>query len=216
MILKTLTVGPFMANCYVVGSKTGGEGMIIDPGAEPDAILNTVSETGLDIKLIVATHSHIDHVGAVKQIMAKTGAAFAIHEAAGQGEVGEELSRYLEEIMGESLPKTPPPDRLLKDRDIIRIGDLQFTILHVPGHSPGDIALSGHGIIFTGDTLFQFGIGRTDLPGGNYAQLMNGIFTKLMALPDETIVYSGHGPHSTIGTERKGNPFLREWIAHKD
>ena len=201
-----------MSNCYVVGSETGREGMIIDPGAEPDAILKAVRETGLDIKLIVATHSHIDHVGAVKQVREKTGAAFAMHEAAGQSRIVEGISRVLGGMMGGSFEKTPSPDRLLKDGEIIRVGDLQFTILHVPGHSPGGIALAGHGIVFTGDTLFQFSIGRTDLPGGDYAQLMDGIFNKLMVLPDETIVYSGHGPETTIGTERKGS-FVLQWDA---
>ena len=154
-----------MSNCYVVGSETSGEGMIIDPGAEPDAILNTVRETGLNIKLIVATHSHIDHVGAVKQVKEKTGAAFALHETAGQSWIVEGMSRVLGGIMGGSFEKTPPPDRFLKDGEMIKIGDLQFTILHVPGHSPGSIALAGHGIVFTGDSLFQPEAGPT-FPAG--------------------------------------------------
>ncbi|PIU55297.1 MAG: MBL fold metallo-hydrolase [Chloroflexi bacterium CG07_land_8_20_14_0_80_51_10] len=213
MILKMLTVGPFMSNCYVVGSETTREGMVIDPGAEPNTILNTAREMGLEIKLIVATHSHIDHVGAVKQIREKTGAPFAMHEAERQSKAVEGFTRILGGMMGQSFGKPPAPDRLLKEGDIIEIGDLQFKVLYIPGHSPGSIALVGHGVVFSGDTLFQFSIGRTDFPGGSHAQLMNGIFTKLMVLPDETIVYSGHGPETTIGTERKVNPFVQDWAA---
>ncbi len=202
-----------MANCYVVGSETSRQGVIIDPGAEPDTILDAVREAGLDIKLIVATHSHIDHVGAVKQVKDKTGSPFAMHEAERQGWIVEGISRMLGGMMGGSFEKAPPPDRLLVDGEMIKIGDLRFSVLHIPGHSLGGIALAAPGLVFSGDTLFQFSIGRTDLPGGDYAQLMNSIFTKLMVLPDETIVYSGHGPETTIGMERKGNHFVRQWAA---
>ncbi|MFA4835788.1 MAG: MBL fold metallo-hydrolase [Dehalococcoidia bacterium] len=211
MILEMLTVGPFMSNCYIVGSETTGEGMIIDPGADPSAILNAIKNLKLKIKLIVATHNHVDHIGAVKQLKEKTGAPFAMHEADGNIKTMEAMSRMLSGMMGHSFDKTPPPDKLLKDGDIIEIGDLRFTVLHIPGHSPGGIALAGQGVVFSGDTLFQFSIGRTDLPGGSYSQLMNGLFDKLMVLPDNTTVYSGHGPQTTIGEERKMNPFLQEW-----
>ena len=102
---------------------------------------------------------------------------------------------------------------MLTDGEMIDIGDLQFQVLHIPGHSPGGIALAGHGVVFSGDTLFQFSIGRTDFPGGSYSQLMEGIYSKIMVLPDETIVYSGHGPETTIGVERKVNPFVQDWTA---
>lgn len=211
MILKMLTVGPFMSNCYIAGSSTTGDGMIIDPGADPDTIMTSVQELKLEVKLIVATHCHMDHVGAVKKIKERTGAPFAMHEAEKQSKAVEGISRMLGGMMGASFDKTPPPDRLLKDGEIIEVGDLQFTVLHIPGHSPGGIALAGPGVVFSGDTLFQFSIGRTDFPGCSYAQLMEGIATKLMVLPDETTVYSGHGPETTIGIERKVNPFVQDW-----
>ena len=116
-------------------------------------------------------------------------------------------------MMGFSFNKTPTPDKFLKDGDIIEIGDLHFTVLHIPGHSPGGIALAGSGAVFSGDCLFQLSIGRTDFPGGSYDQLMKGIFSKLMVLPDDTVVYSGHGPSTTIGMERKMNPFVQDWAA---
>jgi len=205
MILKMLVVGPFMSNCYIVGSESTEEGMIIDPGAEAKEILNNVKELGLNIKIIVLTHAHIDHIGALKEVKDATGAEVAIH-----GDDADLLrERSLGMAFGISYPNPPAPDRLLKGGDSIDIGDLHFLVLHTPGHSLGGICLFGHGIVFSGDTLFNYGIGRTDFPGCSYNQLMNSIHTKLMVLPDDTVVYPGHGPDTTIGAERRGNPFLR-------
>ncbi len=202
MILKQLTVGRFASNCYIVGSESGKEGMIIDPGASTKQILSDVEELGLNIGLIVLTHGHMDHIGAVKGVKEATGAEVAIH--ADDTRFLRRLS--LSTVYNLSFPSSP--DRLLGDGDSIDIGDLHFTVLHTPGHSPGGICLLGHGVLFSGDTLFNYGIGRTDFPGGSHNQLMNSISTRLMALPDDTVVYPGHGPDTTIGIERRGNPFL--------
>lgn len=207
MILKALTVGFVASNCYIVGSESTRRGMIIDPGAEAKLILKTVNDLGLVIPLIVATHTHFDHVGALKSVKEETGAEFAVHEAEGGRGVGA-FSRVLASMTGGSFSQLPKPERLLKDGDTIDIDDLHFAVLHTPGHSPGGISLVGHGVVFSGDTLFNFGIGRTDFPGCSHAQLLGSIHNKLMTLPDETIVYSGHGPQSTIGAERRMNPFL--------
>lgn len=195
MILKVLVVGPFATNCYVVGSEPAKQGMIIDPAAEAKAILDAVHQLGISISLIVVTHTHIDHIGAVREIKRETNADFALHEAEGRG-IAQVISRL------------PQPDRLLKDGDTIDIGDLHFLVLHTPGHSPGGISLLGHGVVFCGDTLFKLGIGRTDLPGCSHNQLISSIQSKLMVLPDETIVLPGHGPWTTIGDERRMNSFL--------
>ncbi|MBA7649308.1 Hydroxyacylglutathione hydrolase GloC [subsurface metagenome] len=205
MILKKLVVGPLASNCYIVGSASTKEGMIIDPADEAEEILQSIKELGLKISLIVLTHGHPDHVGALKEIKEATGAEVAIHT-----DDAESLQQQsLGFLFGLSYPAPPPPDRLLKDEDSIDIGDLHFGVLHTPGHTPGGICLLGHGVLFSGDTLFNYGIGRYDLPGGNYNQLMDSLQTKLMGLPDDTTVYPGHGPDTTIGTERRGNPFLQ-------
>ncbi len=193
MIVNKLEVGPIMANCYIVGSEVTKEGMIIDPGAEAERIMKTVDDLGLDIKYIALTHRHSDHVGALIKVKEATGAEVAIHE---------------DEVKPDAA--SPILNRLLKGGDSIDVGDLHFLVLHTPGHSQGGICLLGEGVVFTGDTLFNFSVGRSDFPGCSHSQLMNSIHTKLMILPDNTIVYPGHGPDSTIGTERRGNPFVRD------
>jgi hydroxyacylglutathione hydrolase len=190
MLLATLQLGMYGTNCYIVGSKTTKEGMIIDPGAEAKSILQTVNKAGLIIKLIVITHGHMDHTGALEEVRKATGAPVAIHKAD-----------------AENLVRVLPTDILLNGGENLAVGDLTYGIIHTPGHSPGGICLYGQGVLFCGDTLFQGSIGRTDL-GGDYNQLMNNIINKLMVLPDETIVFPGHGPETTIGAERSSNPFI--------
>ncbi|MBI2303976.1 MAG: MBL fold metallo-hydrolase [Chloroflexi bacterium] len=206
MILKGLTLGMFMANCYVVASETTKEALVIDPGDEVHHILDAIKELGVTVTLIVATHGHIDHVGGIKKLVEATGAPFAIHaeDAKGLAQRGREMGSWL----GASFEAPPPPDRLLQEGDVLEVGDLKFTVLHTPGHSLGSICLYGQGVLFSGDTLFNYSIGRTDLPGGSYAQIMNSIHNKLMTLPGETVVLSGHGDQSTIAEERRHNPFL--------
>lgn len=208
MILKELVVGPFGSNCYVVGSETTNEGIVIDPGADANAILNTVRRSGLSIVLVVATHNHVDHVGALRQVKDGTGAPYAVHEADVEGIMPAVFGRMLGVVVSGSLKAPPKPDKLLRDGDVIEFGDVKLTVLHTPGHTPGGISLLGDGLVFSGDTLFNLGIGRTDLHGGDYAALIHSIVSKLMVLPDDTVVYPGHGPQTTIGFERKRNPFL--------
>jgi len=207
MILKTLVVGPFASNCYIVGSDSTKQGLIIDPGAEAKLILKTVNELGLKMGLILVTHAHIDHIGALAAVKESMGAEFAIHELEAKSGLGM-FSRMLSSMSGGSFSQPPKPERLLKDGDTVGIGDLGFTVLHTPGHSPGGISLYGEGILFSGDTLFNHGIGRTDFPGCSYEQIIDSIQNKLLTLPDETVVYPGHGPATTIGEEKRGNPFF--------
>ena len=206
MIVDKLELGPFATNCYIVGSESNREGMIVDPADKAKEILKKVEDLQLDIKLIALTHGHVDHIGALKKIKEATGAEVAIH-----GDDAKSLRNQLMRMLfGFFYPTPPPPDRVLKDGDSIEVGDLHFSVLHTPGHTPGGICLLGEGVVFSGDTLFNHSVGRTDLPGGSYNKLMNSIQTRLMTLPDETIVYPGHGPETTIGAERKGNPYLQD------
>ena len=206
MILEKLVVGPLATNCYIVGSESGRQGMIVDPGDEAEQILNRVRNLGLDIKYILLTHGHLDHTGALKEVKEATGAEIAVHTD--DARTLKEKYLNLSLIFGISYPPSPSPDRLLKGGDSISIGELSFAVIHTPGHTPGSICLLGEGVLFSGDTLFNYGVGRADLPGCSYSQLIDSIQTKLMVLADEVIVYPGHGPQTTIGTERRGNPFL--------
>lgn len=203
MIIERLELGPYGTNCYLVAAESGKEGLIIDPGAEAGRILKRVKDLGLLIKLIVLTHGHIDHIGALGETKEATGAEIAIHsDDAGSLQGRNPFHPFLQ--------APPAPDRLLKGGDSIDIGGLHLLVLHTPGHTPGGICLLGEGVVFSGDTLFNLGIGRTDMPGGSYSQLLNGIHTKLMVLPDNTTVYPGHGPETTVGNERQRNSFLRD------
>lgn len=204
MIVRKLVVGPYASNCYIVGSEETKEGLIIDPGAEAEEILRAVAKLGLKIKLIILTHRHPDHVGAAAPVKQATGAEVAAHAECAK--YLPQSSSYLYEPPFEAAPY---PDRILKEGDSIDIGGLHFTVLHTPGHTPCGISIYGEGHVFTGDTLFNYGIGRYDLIDGDYNALINGIKTKLLTLPPETIVHPGHGPDSTISTEKRANPFLK-------
>ncbi|MDY6881517.1 MAG: MBL fold metallo-hydrolase [Desulfatiglans sp.] len=212
MILKELVVGPFASNCFIVGSEETHEGMIIDPGADPQMIMEEVDRLGLKIILIVATHAHVDHVAAVEAIKEATGAEFVMHEDEMKNkDMHKRMVKMLGMWMSDSFEPPPDPDRSLQEEDLIEIGELTFTVVHTPGHSPGGISLVGMGVVFCGDSLFNYSIGRTDFPGCSHSELMESIMTKLMVLPDETVVLCGHGPSTTIGTERNANPFVRQW-----
>jgi len=201
MILRKLIVGPIASNCYLIGSETTGEGMIVDPGDEASRILNTVKELGLEIKFIVLTHTHWDHMSALSEVSEATAAEVCVHT----DESGSIPARSPSGV----LDSPAAPVHWLRGGDGLDVGDLRFLVIHTPGHTPGSICLLGNGILFSGDTLFNCGVGRTDLPGSSHRQLMDSLTTKLMILPDDTTVYPGHGPDTTIGAERRTNPFIR-------
>jgi glyoxylase-like metal-dependent hydrolase (beta-lactamase superfamily II) len=188
-----------------VGRESTGEGIVIDPGGNSEDISRAITETGLDIVLIVLTHGHSDHIGSLRDIQDKTGAAVAIHfEDAdfleGHGSFSSQF--------GISYRTPQPPERLLHAGDTIDAGSISYKVIHTPGHTPGSICLLTDFGIFTGDTLFRRGIGTTLMPGSSRPQLLDSIQKKLMTLPDATVIYPGHGRETTIGTERKDNPYI--------
>ncbi len=202
MEIQTFELTPFMTHCYVVSD--GGEALVIDPGEGAPELLEVLS--GLRVTKIVNTHCHLDHSSGNAAVKAATGAPLAIHS----GDLP--LLRSLPQqgmMFGVPCEASPEPDEFLVEGDVVRVGSLEFRVVHVPGHSPGHIALLTDGVAIVGDVLFAGSIGRTDLPGGDSAELIHSIRTKLLTLPDDTTVYSGHGPETTIGEERMYNPFLR-------
>jgi len=203
LILRKLVVGELATNCYIVGSETTKEGLIIDPADEAGVILKAIGEMELKIKFIVLTHGHPDHFAALAELKKATGARVLVHRAD-----AEILELPPVVFFGATFTQTPPADRQLEDSDTIELGDLKLRVIHTPGHTPGGICLLANNVLFSGDTLFNNGIGRYDLPGGNLEKLMDSLHRKVLTLPDKTAVYPGHGPETTIGEEKRSNPYL--------
>ncbi|MFN8521767.1 MAG: MBL fold metallo-hydrolase [Chloroflexota bacterium] len=203
--MRGIVVGVFQANCYIVGSPRTSEAICIDPGDEPSEILALARDMGVTIEKIVCTHAHLDHVMAVNELQAQTGAVFLLHgadHAIAQGVPSAALA-----LLGRTVAPVPAPGRTLSDGDSVEIHGVDLRVIHTPGHTPGSISLYGHGMLFSGDTLFYQSIGRTDLPGGDTETILGSISNRLFALPDETVVLPGHMRQTTIGHERANNPF---------
>jgi glyoxylase-like metal-dependent hydrolase (beta-lactamase superfamily II) len=204
--VEQVVVGPLESNCYIAWDDATNEGVIIDPGEDADRILNKVKELQVKIKHILATHGHFDHVAAVAPLKRALHAEFLAHEDdLFFIEDGKEAARR----WGFSIEQPPKPDKFLKNGDIITVGHHQLQVLHTPGHSPGGVIFLHDRIVFGGDNLFLGSIGRTDFRQGSFEDLSKSIKTQLYTLPDDTIVYTGHGPHTTIGHEKQYNPFVR-------
>lgn len=206
MIVKKLEVGPIMANCFILGCESTKEAVVIDPGDDADRILMTLAKSGLKVKYLINTHGHFDHVGANKRMKEATGAEIAVHPD--DEPMFQELSRSAM-MFGLSAENSPPADIRLNDGDEITFGKITLKVIHTPGHSKGGICLYTKGHLFAGDTLFAGSIGRTDLNGGDYDTLISSIKEKLLVLEPDTVVYTGHGPETTIANEKRMNPFLR-------
>lgn len=206
MVLDRITAGIYATNCYIIGCENTGQGVVVDPGGDAERIMQAVAKNGLDIKYIILTHGHFDHIGALKGIKDRTNAKIAIQ--AGDAHMLQGPGKSLAALVGSSAG-TVSPDVLLKDGDRIKVGNIEMEIIHTPGHTPGGICIKiGDGVLISGDTLFAGSVGRTDLPGGDFDKLMHSIKTKLVTLPDDTKVYPGHGVATTIAREKEKNPFL--------
>jgi hydroxyacylglutathione hydrolase len=206
MKIDCLSVGPLQTNCYVISDEQTLDAMVVDPGDEADRILALIRQEKLKVSMIVCTHAHFDHVGAVSRLRQETGAKVALNrddiEIYNKAQDQAAFWEY-------SIEPPPEPDLLLADRDKISIGHLDFDVLSTPGHSPGGICLYGEGVVLSGDTVFAGSVGRTDFYGGNIDELKKS-FIEILALPPETRILPGHGDSTTVGRERETNFFLEE------
>jgi len=207
VIIHTIPVGITQTNCYIVGCEEAQEGVVIDPGGHPKRILEAIEESGLAVRYVLNTHCHFDHMGANAEIVTATGAPLALHPA----ELPILQARGGAVLFGVLARESPLPDVELEPGQVLEVGTLRFQVLHTPGHSPGGVTfyLEQEGVAFDGDVLFAAGVGRTDLPGGDWDTLVRSIHGVLFALPDETVLYPGHGPQTTVGREKRSNPWLR-------
>ena len=196
-----------MENCYLIGCPETSDAVLIDPGEEADLFLNRLAHENLSLKAVWLTHGHLDHVLGVPRIVNETGAELFLHpeDKTMYEKLQAQATNY--GIRVESEP--PAPDHDLSDHEELHIGSCSFEVLHVPGHSKGGVAFFGHGVVFVGDALFAGNIGRTDLYGGDQDTLLTSIRERLLTLPEDTIVYPGHGPETSVGVERRTNPFFR-------
>jgi glyoxylase-like metal-dependent hydrolase (beta-lactamase superfamily II) len=202
--IYTIVVGRLETNCYILQSNTAA--IVIDPGDEPERIIHFVHDIKVKPSHIIATHTHFDHVLGVDTARSKLNIPFLIHHD--DLSMLASMKSRVRDIMGFEVPPPPKVDGYVKDGDLLNVGDETIRVLHTPGHSPGSISLAGDGYVLTGDALFNQSIGRTDLPGGDPKVLLHSIRNRLFTLEDNTRVYPGHGPETTIGDEKLANPFV--------
>lgn len=206
MILDVFPVGMIQANCYVLGDEQTREAVVIDPGGDIPVLVRSLEARRLKPVAILATHGHFDHVEGLAALKRATEAPIHVHKGdlpLIQGMAGQGL------LFGVRVEAAPPPDVFLEDGDAVRFGGYSLQVLHTPGHSPGSVSYLVDKSVFVGDLLFAGSIGRTDLQGGDYETLLRSVRTKIFTLPEDTVVYPGHGPATSVGTEKRTNPFFR-------
>ncbi len=206
MKIDRIVIGQLQSNCYIIYDEKSLDAMVVDPGDEPDRILHTINTKGLRVVYIVCTHGHFDHIGAVSELKEGTPGKIALHR--------DELALYRRAadqaaMWGFDVGSQPQPDVFVAEGDELPVGNLKFTVLSTPGHSPGGICLYGDGIVLTGDTVFAGSVGRTDLFGGNIDALKKS-FRRIISLPPDTVILPGHGDPSTVRQEKESNFFIYE------
>jgi hydroxyacylglutathione hydrolase len=213
IMIRGIVVGVFAENCWVIGNRRTGEAIAIDPGDQHDDILAMARDMGVTIKAIANSHAHVDHILGVRGVQAATGAKFYMHTA--EAPIAAQAARSALMFTGQAVEPPPDPDHHPDEGDEIEVEGLKLKVIHTPGHTPGSLSYYTEGMLFSGDTLFQGSIGRTDLPGGSYEQEMASIVDKLLALPDDTVVLPGHMQETRIGIEKQTNPFVLEELARR-
>jgi len=206
MIIKRITVGPLQENCYIVDDEETKQAIVIDPGDEPDRILEVIKDSNFQVSAVILTHAHFDHVGAAGDIKRATGAKVLIN--ADDMELYKGV-RDQAAFWGYEVDDLPEPDGFITEGDEVRAGNLKFRVIQTPGHSPGGICLYGEGVVFTGDTVFQGSVGRTDFHGGDLSRLKES-FRRVISLPGDTVILSGHGGETTVEREKRENFFMGE------
>jgi glyoxylase-like metal-dependent hydrolase (beta-lactamase superfamily II) len=212
-IIRGIVVGVFQENAWVIGNRRTGEAIAIDPGDQHDDILAMARDMGVTIKAIANSHAHVDHILGVRGVQEATGAKFYMHQ--GEAPIAAQAARSALMFTGQAVEPPPEPDYLPEEGDEIEVEGVKLRVIHTPGHTPGSLSYYTEGMLFSGDTLFQGSIGRTDLPGGSYEQEMASIVDKLLILPDDTIVLPGHMGETRIGFEKQTNPFVLEELARR-
>lgn len=200
-----MEVGPLAVNAYVVEDPATRKAVVVDPGGDGEALLAEIGGLGLTVEKILLTHGHFDHVGGVRILRERTGAPVYAH--------AEEVDRMRTAgrqggMFGLTVRNAPAPDVLVREGDVVALGDQRFTVLHTPGHTPGHVTFLTGEMAFVGDLIFAGSIGRTDLPGGSYDDLIRAVREKIFTLPDRTVLFPGHGPATTVGEEKRSNPFF--------
>lgn len=205
--VHVMEVGPLAENTFIVEDTVARRAVVVDPGDEGEAILRELGKLGLVVEAILLTHGHFDHVGAVGLLRRKSGAKVHIHAA--DAEMLSTASRQ-GMMFGLRVPETPAPDVLVAEGDLIPFGTREFRVAHTPGHTPGGVSyiVEAENMAFVGDLVFAGSIGRTDLPGGDHDQLLRAVREKIFVLPDDTVLFPGHGPATTVGVEKRSNPFF--------
>lgn len=201
----------FAENCYIVADRASGDAVLVDPGEEAQVFLARLRSEGLQLRAIWLTHAHLDHVAGIPEIKAEVDVPVWLH--ADDRVLYDHAPEQARMLLGMEFPTLPPPDRTIVPGEAMRVGGCEFAVRHVPGHSRGSVAFLADGVAIVGDVLFAGSVGRVDLPGGDGPTLLASIRDVLLPLADETVVYSGHGPETTIGRERRTNPFLTGAIA---
>ncbi|RJP82173.1 MAG: MBL fold metallo-hydrolase [Candidatus Zixiibacteriota bacterium] len=207
VILERFEVGPFLVNTYLLGCRRSGQAAVVDPGDEGERLLDRCRALGLEIRWIALTHGHVDHIAEVAALRQATGAPVIIHplDAPMLTDPRHNLSAYLAEAV-----TAVPADRFFREEEPFTVGQVELKVLHTPGHSPGSVCLAHPAFALVGDVLFYDSVGRSDFPGGSHEELIRNIRQKLLPLGDEVRIFPGHGPDTTIGRERRVNPFLND------